>query len=982
MSLLAYSPLNAQGFERRFGGNKEDVGEAILQTNDYGFLFIGHTASFPVGDDQDQDVYAIRLDADGRTVWERVYDLGLTEVSRAMLQRDDNTFFIAGEVSFETVSGPFQAFLMHTSPKGDTLWTKTYSIDGIADIRLRDMVFTSEGNLLLVGYAAYANKDDDLLLLEIDQEGELLNHQVIDSGREERGEAIVALSDGGYVIAGREETLLPPPNAFGNDIITYKIGADWAIEWKQRVETAENSEAGDLLIDKEGRLVVAGLIGGDQKAALWRYDLNGNKIDSLVVQDDVLAGAIGNTVLSSNTNAIISGPNGGYVLAGSVEINALDVDYLIFSVDENLQLRWARSHGGDKGENALDLAPTIFEGYLLVGTAGVELSLVGDMMMALTDAQGNIYTNTITGRVYHDLDGSCDLDVGEKRLEGWLVRARGADETFFATTNENGVYSFLVDSGTYLLDFLMPNSNWAPCDGGGGEITFDGFYLTDTLDGPMSSEIADCPVMEVSVAAPFITACDTITYTVEYQNDGTGDADDVAVLVTLGDSLTFIDASLPSTLEGGAYRFDLGQLPYNENGSFTLRAAMACSGIATNHAEMVMAEIFPNESCSPPDPDWNGASVNVEGECLPGQVAFQISNVGTADMDEGRSYFIVEEDLVVFLNTTELPQGGDTLITFDNPEGKTYRIIAEQVPGHPGSSFPTKAVEGCGTDMDGGYSTGFVTQWPENDGDPSVSIFVDEVIDDARPVTMLRGRPKGYRDSIITAETDLSYRIFFRNPGDEVSSRIVIRDTLPVESLDLTTFTPGASSHPAEVELYETGLLRVTFTGIQLPPTTEATATLEDYAYFDFKVKQMPDNAAGTVIENKAQVIIDYQPPQVTNTVRHIVGAQDYEELLVEVVEYDLINNTDDEFVLSTGVEVVAFPNPVTDYLTLQVKNLPAGHPELEFSLVNMQGQPMRYVRTKANQFTFDRSQLARGSYVYIVRAEGRRIAAGTVIIR
>ena len=44
-------------------------------------------------------------------------------------------------------------------------------------------------------------------------------------------------------------------------------------------------------------------------------------------------------------------------------------------------------------------------------------------------------------------------------------------------------------------------------------------------------------------------------------------------------------------------------------------------------------------------------------------------------------------------------------------------MSVNQIPNHPGNSNPSVAVEGCGTNINGGISLGIVTQYGQNDED-------------------------------------------------------------------------------------------------------------------------------------------------------------------------------------------------------------------------------------------------------------------------
>lgn len=962
--------LHAQGWDKYFGGNKEDLGHAVIQTSDLGYLLIGYSESFANGPDQDLDVYAVKTDVDGTVVWEKTFDPGFTEFARSVVQTPDEGFLIAGEVSFDAVNGPFEGLLIKVSRDGKQEWVKTFSYpeEGIVGVRVNDIVLAPDGGYLMAGYVQYEDVDDDILLIKTDAEGEQEWVQFIDSGRDEQAEAAAVMGDG-FVITGREDSPFPPPITFGTDIVTYRVDAAGSVLWEARVATLEEEAGNDVLVDGQGRAVVAGFIGNNRNVGIWRYDDSGALADSVVV--DFFG-------QSDAANAIIPGPDGGYVIGGSTEVNGANVDMLIAAFDASLNLEWFNNNGDDfNTDEALGIAPTSRGGYVMVGSSGSLLNFVNDVVLTLTDANGLIHSNYIRGKVFHDIDLACDMDPGEPALKGWLVRATNAmdNEVFYSATDENGRFEIRVDTGDYILEALPLNAYWETCLPNGVNIVFEDTYDDITVNFPIQAVIPDCPLMQVDVSTPFLSNCTNIEYTVAYENTGTGDAEAGAMVsLTFDPLLTFESASLPFVVEDGVYQFDLGSVPYNEGGSFTVSTQMACEGIVEGQAAYVSARIFPDSTCLPLDPNWNGASVGVDGLCKQeeGVIEFGVSNTGTAAMSAARDFFIVEEDLVVFLTQPfELGPLEDTVVALP-ATGATYRIVAEQVEGHPGSLFPTKAVEGCGTNDEGTYSTGFVTQWPENDADPAASVHVDEIFEE-QPEVYMTAHPKGLRDSVITAETALTYRIFFRNIGEDTLTRAVIRDTLP-EELDITTVTLGASSHPVDFEVYHTGVIKATFNGLQLPVAAEGVST-SDYAYLEFQVRQRPGNSAGTVINNRAQVIFDYYAPVETNLTHHVIEALDYGALL-EAIPVDI-----DVPDWAENATIKVYPNPASAFITLEVVGIQGAH-SYQFTLLNMNGQPVRQKEVDGAQCIIHREGLPAGSYIYLVRADGEKVAAGTLIIR
>jgi uncharacterized repeat protein (TIGR01451 family) len=128
--------------------------------------------------------------------------------------------------------------------------------------------------------------------------------------------------------------------------------------------------------------------------------------------------------------------------------------------------------------------------------------------------------------------------------------------------------------------------------------------------------------------------------------------------------------------------------------------------------------------------------------------------------------------------------------------------------------------------------------------------------------------PKGCgTEGRIKSTDSLTYKVRFQNLGTAPAYHVVVRDTLDTD-LDIQTLTSLGTSHPATLEI--TGReLKWTFWDIVL------TAASQDepgsHGSIDFRVKQMPGNPAGTVIENDASIYFDLNPAVVTNTVVNTV---------------------------------------------------------------------------------------------------------------
>jgi len=109
-------------WSKTFGGVLLDAGATVLQTSDLGFILTGWTKSFGSGE---ADIWLIKTDSNGDSIWSKTYGGMLDDYGNALDETSDGGFIIVG--STESFGfGKTDVYLMRVDSHGDTLWTKTY----------------------------------------------------------------------------------------------------------------------------------------------------------------------------------------------------------------------------------------------------------------------------------------------------------------------------------------------------------------------------------------------------------------------------------------------------------------------------------------------------------------------------------------------------------------------------------------------------------------------------------------------------------------------------------------------------------------------------------------------------------------------------------------------------------------------------------------------------------------------------------------
>lgn len=337
----------------------------------------------------------------------------------------------------------------------------------------------------------------------------------------------------------------------------------------------------------------------------------------------------------------------------------------------------------------------------------------------------------------------------------------------------------------------------------------------------------------------------------------------MVVVVALPDEMNFNSASIPFTLDRNTLVFQIGAVEALECGSFVFNVTPDCA-TEIGQTLCVNASIYPDTLCNPPA-NWSGATLAGAAE-LSGRQCPVCAHQHGFRPQRRRSG----------LRGGRRPRDHDAgALALAFPSGSVHNHSSGQRRhpaffGRTGAQSPAlrtclgQHLEGCNGPVEPGViripqyrraarhcprlPRRLVGSWDPNDKSAA---------------------PRGIADAhYILPGTPLDYLIRFQNTGTDTAFTVVVRDTLDTW-LDPRSVQVGAASHPFDFNITGNGILTFVFDQIALPDSNVNEAA--SHGFVQFRIEQKAGVPLGSVLQNRAGIYFDFNPPVITNTVWHTV---------------------------------------------------------------------------------------------------------------
>jgi hypothetical protein len=235
-------------WSRTYGGSARDVGRSVQQTTDGGYIVAGFTLSF--GADDYFDVYLIKTDSIGDTLWTRTYRGSNHDLAWSVQQTTDGGYIVCGE-TYSFGAGLNDIYLIKTDSDGDTLWTRTYGTDSYE--HGTSVQQTTDGGYIVTGWT-YVYPYNDLYLIRTDFNGNTLWTRTYGGSEDDQGYSVQQTTDGGYIVAGTTDSF----GAGGFDVWLIKTNSTGGIQWSRTYGGSDWDGANSVQQTTDGGYIVTG----------------------------------------------------------------------------------------------------------------------------------------------------------------------------------------------------------------------------------------------------------------------------------------------------------------------------------------------------------------------------------------------------------------------------------------------------------------------------------------------------------------------------------------------------------------------------------------------------------------------------------------------------------------------------------------------------------------------------------------------------
>ncbi|MDW7776151.1 MAG: hypothetical protein SCH39_07450 [Methanosarcinales archaeon] len=197
-------------WDKSIGGGLEDGAYDIQQTSDNGYVIAGYTRS---NGDGSYDVYVIKTDSNGNVKWTSNFGGNNDDQAYSIVQQRDG-YVVTGHSKSKNVLANSDVYVIKLDLEGKKVWEKFFGVSDTIE-ESQSIQNTRDGGYIIVGKTnQYTYGANDVYLLKLDSDGNEQWSQVFGGENDDYGYSVAQTSDGGFILAGQTKSFGTGGNAY------------------------------------------------------------------------------------------------------------------------------------------------------------------------------------------------------------------------------------------------------------------------------------------------------------------------------------------------------------------------------------------------------------------------------------------------------------------------------------------------------------------------------------------------------------------------------------------------------------------------------------------------------------------------------------------------------------------------------------------------------------------------------------------------
>lgn len=349
-TLTVVPVVGTMTFATAWGGGSADTINGVIQTSDGGYAVTGTTVSYGGGL---SDMFIAKYSSSGALSWSRTWGGASDDTGEDIIQTSDGGFAVSGKTQSYAYTYN-DAYVAKYTSTGTLSWSSEWESFSDTD-EAYSIAQTSDGGYVVSGELTnpfYNGKQ--AMLAKLNPSGNLTWVQSYGDYDEEGATAAVQTADGGYIMTGYTGS----PGYY--DMFLAKFDSAGLQSWSRTWSGMFSDVGYDVIQTSDGGYMVVG-----------NTESFGVGVDVFLVKYDSKGGIVWQRTWGSGfdqdlARGVIQTDDGGFAVTGSTSASGRN-DALLLKYGPTGTFEFAKTFGGEGGEQLNDLAQTTDRGYIAAG---------------------------------------------------------------------------------------------------------------------------------------------------------------------------------------------------------------------------------------------------------------------------------------------------------------------------------------------------------------------------------------------------------------------------------------------------------------------------------------------------------------------------------------------------------------------------------------------------------------------------------------